>query len=194
MSWYFGHMRRSHWPPRQFLQRFLSVYKVSFKILLTFREREISLDKNLITVTPRYGFECISSICLGLTRNFSQRKLVSSSDNITVLRTYKGRTYKGQFTFFKKIYCARIRDKFLQKIIFNQKIWSNFFFLGELKFSIAQKIAESASCVKCQLGEVPVWKCVSWGERVEKFNPWTDDISPILQAVKIQLLFSALND
>ena len=30
----------------------------------------------------------------------------------TVLRTYKGRTYKGQFTFFKKIYCARIRDKF----------------------------------------------------------------------------------
>ena len=69
---------------------------------------------------------------------------------ITVLRTYKERTYKGQFTFFKKIYCARIRDKFLQKIIFNQKIWSNFFFLGELKFSIAQKIAESASCVKCQ--------------------------------------------
>ena len=98
----------------------------------------------------------------------------------TVLLTNRGRTYKGQFTFFKKIYCARIRDKFLQKIIFNQKIWSNFFFLGELKFAIAQKIAETASCVKCQLGEVPVWKCVSWGERVEKFDAWTDDISPIL--------------
>ena len=45
----------------------------------------------------------------------------------TVLRTYKERTYKGQFTFFKKIYCVRIRDKFLKKIIFNQKIWSTFF-------------------------------------------------------------------
>ena len=73
----------------------------------------------------------------------------------TVLRTYKGRTYKGQFTFFKKIYCARIRDKFLQKIIFNQKIWSTFFFLGGLKFSIAQKkSAKSAILGKCQIGNI----------------------------------------
>ena len=41
----------------------------------------------------------------------------------TVLRTYKERTYKGHFIFFKKIYCARLRDKFLLNIIFNQKIW-----------------------------------------------------------------------
>ena len=32
------------------------------------------------------------------------------------------------------------------------------------------------------------------GDRVEKFNPWTDDFSPILWAVKIQLLFSAFDD
>ena len=29
---------------------------------------------------------------------------------ITVLRKYKGRTFKEQFTFLKKIYCVRIRD------------------------------------------------------------------------------------
>ena len=36
----------------------------------------------------------------------------------TVLRTYKKLTYKGHFTFFKKIYSARIRDNwyFLEKI------------------------------------------------------------------------------
>ena len=64
----------------------------------------------------------------------SAPRISCDSWTYTVLRTYKGRTYKGQITFFKKIYCARIRDKFSQKIIFNQKNFVNFLLLGELKF------------------------------------------------------------
>ena len=43
------------------------------------------------------------------------------------------------------------------------------------------------SCVEreiCQFGEVPFWGSASWmkcqlGDWLEKFNPWTDDFSPI---------------
>ena len=38
----------------------------------------------------------------------------------TALRTYKGRTYKGQFTFFEKIYWVPYVDTFLQETIFTQ--------------------------------------------------------------------------
>ena len=33
----------------------------------------------------------------------------------TVVRTNKGRTNKGQITFFRKIYWGLIRDKYLEK-------------------------------------------------------------------------------
>ena len=43
-------------------------------------------------------------------------------DHITVVRTNKGRTNKGQITFFWKIYWGLIRDKFLEKFPTKQNI------------------------------------------------------------------------
>ena len=40
----------------------------------------------------------------------------------TVVRTNKGRTNKGQFTFFRKIKWALIRDKYLEKFSTKQNI------------------------------------------------------------------------
>ena len=40
----------------------------------------------------------------------------------TVVRTNKGRTNKGQITFFRKIYWGLIRDKFLEKFSTKQNI------------------------------------------------------------------------
>ena len=46
----------------------------------------------------------------------------SRSNIITVVRTNKGRTNKGQITFFIKIYWGLIRDKYLEKISTKQNI------------------------------------------------------------------------
>ena len=40
----------------------------------------------------------------------------------TVLRTNKGRTNKGQITFFKKIYSELIRDKYFGKNFLSSKM------------------------------------------------------------------------
>ena len=68
------------------------------------------------------------------------------------------RTYKGQFSFFKKFYCVRIRDKFLKKDNFQSKNLVNF-----LLSQGTQILNNTKNCEKCQLGEVPVGEFVSWG-------------------------------
>ena len=40
----------------------------------------------------------------------------------TVVRTNKGRTNKGQITFFRKIYLGLIRDRYLEKFSIKQII------------------------------------------------------------------------
>ena len=77
------------------------------------------------TANPDYNY-CNSHSCskFGYTERYDSVGPVYDFNiyiNISILFTLL-RTYKRQFTFFKEIYCARIRDKFLRKIIFKQKI------------------------------------------------------------------------
>ena len=48
----------------------------------------------------------------------------------TVVRTNKGRTNKGQITFFSKIYWGLIRDKYLEKFSTKKNIADFLFRLG----------------------------------------------------------------